>query len=93
MIGVATAAVIVIAIVEGSSSILFPIEIALRMTDSLYLLGCSPQQMARFIFQKKKRSSQNSPQNNLKLPSRCLSLSFIPFFTLITLMFLRSNRC
>ena len=81
MIGVASAAVIVIAIVEGASSILFPIEIALRMTDSLYLLGCSPQQMARFIFQKKKRSSQNSPQNNLKLPSRCLSLSlsFIHF--------------
>jgi hypothetical protein len=61
MIGVAIAAVIVIAvIVEGASSTLFPIEISLRMTDSLYPLGCSPQQMARFIFQKKKKFSKQS---------------------------------
>jgi len=82
MIGVATAAVIVIAIVEGASSILFPIEIALRMTDSLYLLGCSPQQMARFIFQKKKEVLKTVLKTTLNCPpavslSLSLSLSFL----------------
>jgi len=65
---------------EGASSILFPIEIALRMTDSLYPLGRSHPKMARlFYITNYQNSAKNNPISFLNIPPSSLPLSFIPY--------------